>query len=65
MTDRDDPRRLALAGLIHRFAPDDFRGESLDWLCEDDSCLWYDLADNLLAAGYNLVHSASTEQEPV
>lgn len=49
VTDRYAPTRIALAGLIHRTVPDD---DDLARLCEDEECLWYDIADAILAAGW-------------
>lgn len=55
--------RIALAGVIHRAVPEEFEGQPLDLmhLCQDEVCLWYDIADAVLAAGY--VVSKPTESE--
>lgn len=44
--------RVALAGDIHRAIPEEFDGEKLDvaYLCQDDVCLWYQIADSILKA---------------
>lgn len=42
--------RVRVSSVIHSMLPEEFNGKPIDHyqLCEDDSCLWYDIADVLL-----------------